>query len=302
MVQIGVFIGEFPQHPESRLENVTEAARLASEEGADLLFLPGHSFQNNWKEGPAQLWPARLADEFGLPILAETHFSNEAEKEAGMQISKASTKTLKKSVVKQYSKKSFSVKIQEKGQIKKSTKGDEKKNADGNYQPRLPWITNLYRPGGLIEGGWRQWFATSVEAEVEGIARQLVNDFRTGHRIFEIGGKRIGLIYCGENNILKNSQSDANIPRLRHPQLGWNDDYDLLLNPAHTVMGNLGKIHRRFEWFSSGGRTLIFTGNNDKKNAWTSAFYAFRDGKKIMSGAHPNLLRKRSWRLALVQA
>jgi hypothetical protein len=106
-----------------------------------------------------------------------------------------------------------------------------------------------------------------------------------GQRTARLVGLDIGLLVCGENNVLVNEQANKNrCAGIRHyPGRGLLEHVDLILNGAHSIMGNWGKLNERFTWLSSGGRTVVYTTNNDKK-AWGSAIRVFHDGQRIADG------------------
>ena len=106
-----------------------------------------------------------------------------------------------------------------------------------------------------------------------------------GQRTTRLAGQDIGLLVCGENNVLVNKQSEGNkCGGIRHyPGRKLLEHVDLILNGAHTIMGNWGKLNERFTWLSSDGRTVAYTTNNDKK-AWGSAIRIFHDGQRIADG------------------
>lgn len=90
-------------------------------------------------------------------------------------------------------------------------------------------------------------------------------------RQLEVGGKSVAWLICGEINVLANAQADGNRPGFRFskdPELAarWQRIFqrtDIFVNPTHTVMGNQGKLKRRREFLSAGGRTFCSVSNVD---------------------------------------
>ncbi len=69
--------------------------------------------------------------------------------------------------------------------------------------------------------------------------------FRIDHRILAVNGIRIGLLICGENNILaaRRSGVDWRYPEAAAPD--WSG-IDFLFNPLHSSMGEGGIVQARF--------------------------------------------------------
>ena len=112
------------------------------------------------------------------------------------------------------------------------------------------------------------------------------NEWNEGQRYFTLDNHTFGLMLCGENNFIANEQGNANHPKLRYPELGWRDDYEILLNPTHRLMGNWGKLHQRFAFLSQNNRLVIHVANDDSKSSLPSksAICVYRDGKCIVQG------------------
>ena len=102
-------------------------------------------------------------------------------------------------------------------------------------------------------------------------------------RTVVIEGKRINVLLCGENNILRNVRELGNAPQPRHDGIGWAFSYDVLVNPAHSSMGQWNLLHERFAYFSQGGRTAIHCTNNTHA-AWGTAMCVYQDGRKLAMG------------------
>ena len=88
-------------------------------------------------------------------------------------------------------------------------------------------------------------------------------------RSFSVDNKTVSVIQCGENNILRNIQSEGNRSVFR-----FEDDAmlnqrfvdilnhtDIILNPIHSPMGNQNKMCKRREFFSANHRAYFSTAN-----------------------------------------
>ena len=107
-------------------------------------------------------------------------------------------------------------------------------------------------------------------------------------RVVCIGGIAIGLLICGENNILANKQKEENRAYVRHfPAANLFQGVRVLFNGAHTSMGEWGKIERRFEFLSSEKRWLLYATNNKKKNWGSSAVRVYYDGCNVATSNAP---------------
>jgi hypothetical protein len=115
--------------------------------------------------------------------------------------------------------------------------------------------------------------------------QNLMKEWTDGKRFFRLAGKTIGVLLCGENNILRNIRGNNNLPQLRYPELGWSDQYDVLINPSHTIMGQANLLHKRFAYLSQGGKTVIHCANNTTGSSNTKrTIYVYMDGKLITMG------------------
>lgn len=144
------------------------------------------------------------------------------------------------------------------------------------------------RHGGIQPDSYPQVFAGSQEANAKK-NQHLVQDLfsacqKDGSRILTVGGVKLGLLICGENNILYNKQSDGNRVSVRHhPGSDIFDDVRVVLNGSHTVMGNWGKLERRFEYLSRDKRFMFYTTNNTK-SWWTTSLRVYYDGQRLADG------------------
>lgn len=99
--------------------------------------------------------------------------------------------------------------------------------------------------------------------------KKILNEFNE-KRCFKVKNKIIRLIICGENNILRNKQKENNKIRFRLDNNKLNTqfqsivkDTDIFLNPAHTPMGNLDKLKKRWSYLSKNSGVCLFATNED---------------------------------------
>jgi hypothetical protein len=165
--------------------------------------------------------------------------------------------------------------------------------------------TFWFRPNQGPVGPFVQRFRRSkdaTKAKVQEVAQGLV----TGKRIIRVGRVSISVLLCGENNVLRNIQKKDNEPQPRHPDVGWPLGYDVLVNPAHTSMGQWNKLHKRFAYFSQSGRVLLYCTNNTCSSSWKTSLCVYRDGKKVVMGdlkGDGSLLKHEGkvWRLVTIE-
>ncbi len=92
-----------------------------------------------------------------------------------------------------------------------------------------------------------------------------------GNRIFTVAGIQFGLLVCGENNLMMNEQSNNNEVVLRHGLTGaLFPGCGVVLNGAHTPMGNWGKLTKRFEYLSDERWAFFATNHIDPEADWST--------------------------------
>lgn len=165
----------------------------------------------------------------------------------------------------------------------------KKHRAAGLFEAREPGGQLAYfaydpSAGGRLPVVIRQVFSRSDAGEAR--VRAVVEACRAGQRTVVISGVPVGLLVCGENNVLANVQSEDNRVVVRH--VGGRElfpgDLKVVLNGAHTRMGNWGKMEKRFRWLSRSRRWAFFSTNVD--HSWgTGELRAYFDGKLIARGA-----------------
>ena len=109
-------------------------------------------------------------------------------------------------------------------------------------------------------------------------------------RIFSAANRNVSIIQCGENNILRNIQSEGNRAVFRFEDdaimnqrfADFLNNTDIILNPMHSPMGNQGKMRRRREFFSDNNRAYFSTANfEDEESIYNkSVQYACINGKE----------------------
>ena len=109
-------------------------------------------------------------------------------------------------------------------------------------------------------------------------------------RNFSAANRNVSIIQCGENNILRNIQSEGNRAVFRFDNdaimnqrfADFLNNTDIILNPMHSPMGNQGKMRKRREFFSDNNRAYFSTANfEDEESIYNkSVQYACINGKE----------------------
>ena len=109
-------------------------------------------------------------------------------------------------------------------------------------------------------------------------------------RNFSTANRNVSVIQCGENNILRNIQSEGNRAVFRFEDdailnqrfAAFLNNTDIILNPMHSPMGNQPKMCKRREFFSSNNRAYFSTANYVDEEAIynKSVQYACINGKE----------------------
>ena len=109
-------------------------------------------------------------------------------------------------------------------------------------------------------------------------------------RNFSTANRNVSVIQCGENNILRNIQSEGNRAVFRFEDdailnkrfADFLNNTDIILNPMHSPMGNQPKMCKRREFFSSNNRAYFSTANfEDEESIYNkSVQYACVNGKE----------------------
>ena len=107
---------------------------------------------------------------------------------------------------------------------------------------------------------------------------------------FSAANRNVSIIQCGENNILRNIQSEGNRAVFRFEDdaimnqrfADFLNNTDIILNPMHSPMGNQGKMRKRREFFSDNNRAYFSTANyGDEESIYNkSVQYACVNGKE----------------------
>ena len=109
-------------------------------------------------------------------------------------------------------------------------------------------------------------------------------------RNISTANRNVSVIQCGENNILRNIQSEGNRAVFRFEDDAilnkrfayFLNNTDIILNPMHSPMGNQPKMRKRREFFSSNNRAYFSTANYVDEEAIynKSVQYACINGKE----------------------
>jgi len=163
----------------------------------------------------------------------------------------------------------------------------EEKQLDRLSKKKWIWTSKWYifRGNAIIKENIEQLFATSSQAKRKAV-EPLLERLEDKRRV-NIDGYSCRLVICGENNMLRNKQSEDNRVSFRISDL--EDRFqkifsktDVFLNPAHTPMGNLAKMRKRWGYLSRGGRLCLFTTNaiNEKKLRQRRLQYVFSNSQE----------------------
>ena len=109
-------------------------------------------------------------------------------------------------------------------------------------------------------------------------------------RNFSTANRNVSVIQCGENNILRNIQSERNRAVFRFEDDAilnqrfavFLNNTNIILNPMHSPMGNQPKMRKRKEFFSDNNRAYFSTANYVDEEAIynKSVQYACINGKE----------------------
>ena len=121
------------------------------------------------------------------------------------------------------------------------------------------------------------------------LGEHLILELET-RRNFSTANRNVSVIQCGENNILRNIQSEGNRAVFRFEDnailnkrfVDFLNNTDIILNPMHSPMGNQPKMCKRREFFSSNNRAYFSTANfEDEESIYNkSVQYACINGKE----------------------
>ena len=127
----------------------------------------------------------------------------------------------------------------------------------------------------VIDNEMWQYFTTSTEiSKYPGTMGSFLEHLKK-ERKFKVKNMVGRLVICGEQNFVMNHQNEDNRVTFRMPmekQLSKVFDEiiagtQLFINPAHTPMGNQGKLKKRREFLSQSNRMYCFTTNNKTKDS-----------------------------------
>jgi hypothetical protein len=135
-----------------------------------------------------------------------------------------------------------------------------------------------------------QRFVNSSQANADpDMVTDLVEDCAPGReRTLNLAGLRLGLLVCGENNVLANEQSNGNRALVRHqPDASLFKGVRVVFNGAHSTMGNWGKINERFKYLSSQRRWAFYATNCGKAGWGRSTVRGYYNGVLIADSFGP---------------
>lgn len=135
---------------------------------------------------------------------------------------------------------------------------------------------------GLVDVALIQSFTTSKNAIRETVETLVDQSQQGGQRTVNVGGIPVGLLICGENNVLANRQSEDNKVHMRHKVPGTLFGHvPIIFNGAHTTMGNWGKLEKRFQHLSTKKRLCFYATNCENEGWGRSSLRAYYNGKLI---------------------
>ena len=162
--------------------------------------------------------------------------------------------------------------------------------AIGDLNDEITHCPFLIKNGKLINMHTFQHFTTSDIIENNTfLAEAFVNELET-RRQFEVNGYNCLVLQCGENNILKNIQSDDNnvIIRIGDKSIERRfkkvlKESDIILNAIHNPQyGNQNKLHKRREYLSRNGRIYLSTNNCEVLSSTSKSIqYAYYNGIEL---------------------
>ncbi len=148
----------------------------------------------------------------------------------------------------------------------------------------------LIEKGKLVNLHTFQHFATSNSIKNNRLlAEAFVNELET-RRQFNVKGYNCLILQCGENNILKNNQSNDNnvVVRIDDKSLVRRfiqvlNRVDIILNIIHQPQyGNQNKLHKRREYFSQNNRVYLPTNNCRRLSPNAKSIqYIYRNGVMV---------------------
>ena len=115
-----------------------------------------------------------------------------------------------------------------------------------------------------------QFFSTKDEIDGnDALCERFINELETRRR-FKVKEKNCLVLQCGENNVIRNVQKEANRPVFRLQErtdlierfYRLLNETQIILNPIHTPMGNQGKMEKRREFLSADNRYYFSVSQN----------------------------------------
>jgi hypothetical protein len=177
--------------------------------------------------------------------------------------------------------------------------------------------TFLIKPNSDSDIEFTQYFARGNDNKEK--YKKLSDSLSRNERDFTIEERRVRLLLCGENNYFKNERYNAeedNQVHIRYGDLFWDSNYDILINSAHTTMGQWNLLNQRFSKLSDQNKIVVYTTNKgrinceDNKelvpvNSWSTALRVYKNKDLFIDGKFQQEFGKihigGSWRMITLE-
>lgn len=177
--------------------------------------------------------------------------------------------------------------------------------------------TFLIKPNSDSNIEFTQYFARGNDNKEQ--YKELSDSLSRNKRNFIIKKRRIRLLLCGENNYFTNERYNAkevNKVCIRYNDLFWDNSYDILINSAHTTMGQWNLLNKRFSKLSDQNKIVIYTTNKGKinceankelvpVNSWSTALRVYKNKDLLIDGKFQQEFGKThiddSWRMITLE-
>ena len=184
---------------------------------------------------------------------------------------------------------------------------------NNSNQPEYPPVDTgiiLIEKGKEVSNRIQQLFASSTikpRSYMEILYKRFWAENIWEHRLVKLDGINFLIWVCGEINFLENKHNPKNkiVPRFISTSEFNKElkrfDFDILFNPAHTPMGELGKVKNKLKYMSKKGKFAIHTTNIPSSQKSTkNAIFVFKNGREI---CYKNKLvwdRDKSWTMETI--
>ena len=155
----------------------------------------------------------------------------------------------------------------------------------------LKYCLYTIQKGQIVNLYTNQLFTQSADINNnESLCERFINELETRRRL-TVNGKKCLILQCGENNIIRNIQSEHNRAVFRLEQrkdleerfMKLLQSVDIILNPIHSPMSNYDKIEKRRIFLSDSKRYYFSVCNAVGKVGFDSSriYYGYYNGKLI---------------------